>query len=45
MKANSFENLIADQIFKIQKADKDISDYLEDCQSDFNFGGQTLINL
>lgn len=44
MKANSFENLIADQKFKLTKADEDISDYLEDCQSDFNFGGQTLIN-
>lgn len=45
MKANSFENLIADQIFKIQLADKDISDYLEDCPSKFNSGGQILINL
>lgn len=36
MKANSFENLIADQIFKIQKADEDICDYLLDCFSPFN---------
>ena len=44
MKANSFENLIADQKFKIQKADKDISDYLEDCHSDFTCRESTLIN-
>ena len=36
MKANTIENLIADQKFKIEPADKDISDYLIDCASPFN---------
>lgn len=35
MKANSIENLIADQIFKIQPADENISNYLLDCASPF----------
>lgn len=42
MKANSFENLIADQKFKIQKADENISTYLRDCPSDFTCRGQIL---
>jgi len=36
MKANSVENLIADQIFKITKSDENISSYLIDCGSPFN---------
>ena len=35
MRANSFENLIADQKFKIQPADENISNYLLDCVSPF----------
>lgn len=31
MKANCIENLIADQLFKISKGDKDIFDFLDDC--------------
>ena len=42
MKANSFENLISDQVFKITKADEDISDYLEDCPSPFTMREQVL---
>ena len=45
MKANSFENLIADQKFKLELADKDISDYLEDCPSKFNSGGLVLAKI
>ena len=36
MKSNSTENLIADQLFKITKADENISNYLIDCGSAFN---------
>ena len=35
MKANSFENLISDQIFKITKADADVSNYFLDSFSPF----------
>lgn len=35
MKANSLENLLADQIFKITPADENISNYLLDCVSPF----------
>lgn len=36
MKANSTENIIANQLFKITKSDENISDYLIDCGSPFN---------
>ena len=42
MKANSFENLIADQRFKIRPADENISTYLRDCPSTFTMRGQIL---
>lgn len=35
MKANSIENLLADQKFKIQPADENFSNYLLDCFSPF----------
>jgi len=36
VKVNTVENLIAYQKFKIQPADKDISDYFIYCESSFN---------
>ena len=40
MKANSLENLIADQLFKITKSDENISSYLRDCASPFTYRGE-----
>lgn len=42
MKANSFENLIADQIFKIQPADENIYNYFLDCFSPFTCRTENL---
>lgn len=42
MRANSFENLIADQKFKIQPADENISNYLLDCFSHFTYRGKDM---
>ena len=36
IKANTIENLLADQIFKIKKSDENISNYLNDCLNPFN---------
>lgn len=36
MVANTTDNIILDQIFKISKSDESICDYLIDCGSPFN---------
>lgn len=36
MKANSFENLIADQKFKIQESDDNIRSFINDWTGDLN---------
>lgn len=45
MKANTTENLLIDQAFKISPSNKEIRDYMLDTKNDFNIKEQQLKHL